>query len=66
MAPTRDDNARQTERSPPEPSDILKRFCALYGVKLRYYMKKVSKLYCSYNPYDPNDSIWSHWILDEI
>ena len=57
---------RQTERPPPEPSDILKRFCALYDDKLRYYMKKVSKLYCSYNPFNPNDSIWSHWILDEI
>ena len=57
---------RQTERSPPESSDILKRFCALYDDKLRYYMKKVSKLYCSHNPFNPNDSIWSHWILDEI
>ena len=57
---------RQTERPPPEPSDILKRFYALYDDKLRYYMKKVSKLYCSYNPFNPNDSIWSHWILDEI
>ena len=26
---------RQTERPPPEPSDILKRFCALYDDKLR-------------------------------
>ena len=57
---------RQTERPPPEPSDILKRFYALYDDKLRYYKKKVSKLYCLYNPFDPNDSIWSHWILDEI
>ena len=30
--------------SPPEPSDILKRFYALYDNKLRYYKKKVSKL----------------------
>ena len=57
---------RQTERPPPELSDILKRFYALYDDKLRYYKKKVSKLYCLYNPFDPNDSIWSHWILDEI
>ena len=57
---------RQTERPPPEPSDILKRFCTLYDDISRYYMKKVSKLYCSYNPFNPNDSIWSHWILDEI
>ena len=35
------------------------RFCALYDNKLRYYKKKVSKLYCSYNPFNPNDSIWS-------
>ena len=41
---------RQTERLPPEPSDILKRFHTLYGDKLRYYMKKVSKLCCCYNP----------------
>ena len=34
---------RQTERPPPEPSDILKRFCALYDDKLHYYKKKVSK-----------------------
>ena len=40
---------RQTERPPPEPSDILKRFCALYDDKLCYYMKKVSKLYCLFN-----------------
>ena len=41
---------RQTERPPPEPSDILKRFHALYDDKIRYYKKKVSKLYCMYNP----------------
>ena len=34
---------RQTERPPPEPSDIHKRFCALYDDKLHYYKKKVSK-----------------------
>ena len=34
---------RRTKRPPPEPSDILKRFHALYDNKLRYYMKKVSK-----------------------
>ena len=51
MAPTTDNNARD-ERSvlPPEPSDILKRFHAVYDNKLRYYMKKVSKLFCYYNP----------------
>ena len=51
MAPTRDDNARdKRERPPPEPSNILKRFCALYGVKIRYYKKKVSKLNYLHNP----------------
>ena len=34
---------RQTERPPPEPSNILKRFCALYNDKIRHYKKKVSK-----------------------
>ena len=41
---------RQTERPPPEPSNILKRFCALYDVKIRYYKKKVSKLNYLFNP----------------
>ena len=45
----RQQRQRQTERPPPEPSDILKRFHALYDDKLRNYMKKVSKLYCCYN-----------------
>ena len=40
----RQQRQRQTERPPPEPSDILKRFHALYDDKLRNYMKKVSKL----------------------
>ena len=46
---------RQTKRPPPELSDILKRFYALYDDKLRYYMKKVSKLYCPFNRLDPYD-----------
>ena len=46
----RQQRQRRTKRPPPEPSDILKRFHALYDNKLRYYMKKVSKLYCYYNP----------------
>ena len=45
---------RQTERPPPNPSKILKRFHALYDDKLRYYMKKVSKLYSVFNPYMPS------------
>ena len=48
-SPNGTDNRRQrqrrTKRPPPEPSDILKRFYALYDNKLRYYMRKVSKLY---------------------
>ena len=47
---SRQQRQRRTKRPPPEPSDILKRFHALYDNKLRYYMKKVSKLYCYYNP----------------
>ena len=46
MAPTTDNNARDERSVPrPEPSDILKRFYALYDVEGRYFMKKVSKLY---------------------
>ena len=47
----RQQRQRQTERPPPEPSNILKRFYALYDDKIRYYKKKVSKLYCMYNPF---------------
>ena len=39
----RQQRQRRTKRPPPEPSDILKRFHALYDDKLRYYKKKVSK-----------------------
>ena len=46
----RQQRQRQTERPPPEPSDILKRFYALYDIELRYFMKKVSKLYYLFNP----------------
>ena len=47
---------RRTKRPPPEPSNILKRFYALYDDKIRYFKKKVSKLYCLFNrllPYVP-------------
>ena len=47
---------RQTERPLPEPSNILKRFCALYDDKIRYYKKKVSKSRSLFNhllPYIP-------------
>ena len=41
------------EASSPEPSDILKRFYALYDNNLRYFKKKVSKLYYLFNPFVP-------------
>ena len=44
----RQQRQRWTKRPLPKPSDILKRFYALY--KLRYYMKKVSILYFLFNP----------------
>ena len=47
---------RQTERPPPEPSNILKRFCALYDDEIRCYKKKVSKSCSLFNrllPYVP-------------
>ena len=34
---------------PPEPSDNLKRFYALYDDKIRYYKKKVTKLGSLFN-----------------
>ena len=51
---------RQTERPPPEPSNILKRFCALYDVEIRYYKKKVSKFYCLFNRNPPVVRICAH------
>ena len=36
----RQQRQRQTERPPPEPSDILKRFDALYDIELRYFIEK--------------------------
>ena len=57
---------RQTERPPPEPSNILKRFCALYDYEIRYYKKKVSKhapcltVYCRTFPF------WEHMISAKI
>ena len=57
---------RQTERPPPEPSDILKRFCALYDAKVRYCKKKVSKLYCMLNHNPPSVPIWEHSIPAKI
>ena len=46
----RQQRQRRTKRPPPEPSNILKRLYALYDDKIRYYEKKVSKLYCMFNP----------------
>ena len=45
FAPGAAQRQKQTERPPPEPGNILKRFYALYDVEGRYFMKKVSKLY---------------------
>ena len=68
----RDDNARdnardndkrrqrRTKRPPPEPSNILKRFYALYDDKIRYFKKKVSKLYCLFNRNSAGVPIWEH------
>ena len=51
---------RRTKRPPPEPSNILKRFYALYDDKIRYFKKKVSKLYCLFNRNPPYVPIWEH------
>ena len=59
----RQQRQRRTKRPPPEPSNILKRFHALYDNKLRYYKKKVSKLYCLLNPLPPTVRIYEHSIL---
>ena len=40
----RQQRQRRTKRPPPEPSNILERFHALYDDKIRYFKKKVSKL----------------------
>ena len=54
----RQQRQRQTERPPPEPSDILKKFYSLYDDKIRYYKKKVSKLYCLFNRNSAGVPIW--------
>ena len=51
---------RRTKRPPPEPSNILKRFYALYDDKIRYFKKKVSKLYCIFNRNSAGVPIWEH------
>ena len=38
-----EEHQRLTKRPPPKPSDILKRFHALYDDKLCYYKNMVSK-----------------------
>ena len=62
----RQQRQRRTKRPPPEPSDILKRFYALYDDKLRYYMKKVFKLNCVLNPFVPTVPQVEHSILAKI
>ena len=54
---------RQTERPPPEPSNIPKRFCALYDDEIRYYKKKVSKSCSLLNPLTSTVRIYEHLIL---
>ena len=49
----RQQRQRRTKLPPPEPSNILKRFHALYDDKLRNFKKKVSKLYYLFNPFMP-------------
>ena len=53
---------RRTKRPPPEPSNILKRFYALYDDKIRYFKKKVSKLYCYLTVYCRMFPFWEHLI----
>ena len=62
----RQQRQRRTKRPPPEPSDILKRFYALYDDKLRYYMKKMFNLNCVLNPFLPTVPQLEHSILAKI
>ena len=57
---------RRTKRPPPEPSNILKRFYALYDDKIRYFKKKVSKLYCYLTVYCRMFPFWEHLISAKI
>ena len=57
---------RRTERPPPEPSNILKRFCALYDVEIRYYKKKVSKSWSCLTVYCRTFPFWEHPISAKI
>ena len=61
MAPTRDDNARE-KRSVlrPNTATFLRDLALYMTTNYAINTKNVSKLYCSYNPFNPNDSIWSH------
>ena len=56
----RQQRQRRTKRPPPEPSNILKRFYALYDDKIRNFKKKVSKLYCIFNRNSAGVPIWEH------
>ena len=76
MAPTRDDNARDKR------SEIFvwSRISKFLRPAQRYDDFKLIRITCQaachgktehgifvkFNPFNPNDSIWSHWILDEI
>ena len=50
----RQQRQRRSARPTPEPSIILWRFYALYDERIRYYKKKVSKLYNLLHPYSPS------------
>ena len=73
MASTTDNNARDKRIVPrPNPATFLRDFTlymttyfyiTLYDNKLRYYKKKVSKLYCLFNPFLPNVRKYEHLIL---
>ena len=62
----RQQRQRRTKRPPPEPSNILKRFHTLYDDKIRYFMKKVSKLNYLFNPLTHSVPFKGRLILAEI
>ena len=57
---TTDNNARDKRSVPrPNPATFLRDF-TLYDDKIRYYRKKVSKLYCLFNRNSAGVPIWEH------
>ena len=57
----RQQRQRRTERPPPEPSVIHKRFYAFYDIKWRYFINKVSKLYYMFSFISPNNYHYRNW-----